>query len=250
MTGALRMTAASAKQLVRSRDVLIAALVVPLVVLGILALFADLDFGIGHGAIGLTELMITGAGVLMVAGGNNHAFVSEIATYKATGVLKRITVTPISPSSLIIGQVVPRVVIGVALTVGYLAVAAALGTGIDLGSQVLAVVAVALMITVTFLLWGFFVAGVTKTPMNANAVDTFTMFWVFMLNGAMFPLDAFPGWLAATAEYLPTTGLIQTMRGITLHGHSLTDFGPELAISAAWLAVLAVAAARTYRIRT
>lgn len=250
MTGALRMTVASSKQLVRSRDVLIAALVVPLVVLGVVALFADLDFATGHTAIGFTELMVTGAGVMMVASGNTHAFVSEIATYKATGVLTRISVTPISPSSLIIGQVVPRVVIGVALSVGYLAVAAALGTDIDLGPQAVGIVVVALMITVTFLMWGFFVAGITKSPMNANALDTFTMFWIFMLNGAMFPLDAFPRWLEATAEYLPTTGLIQTVRGITVHGQALTDYGPELAVSAGWMVVLAAAAARTYRVRT
>lgn len=247
MTGALRMTVAATKHLVRGKDVLIAALVVPLVVLGILALFADLDFDTGQNAIGFTELMVTGAGVMMVAAGNNHAFVSEIAGYKATGVLKRIAVTPVSPTSLIIGQVVPRIAIGVALSIGYLAVAAALGTDIELGSHAISIVLLMLMVAVTFQTWGFFVAGYTKSPMNANGLDTFTMFWLFMLNGSMFPLDAFPTWLENIAHYLPTTGLIQTLRGITVHGQTLTDFGPELAVSGAWMAILAVAAARSYR---
>lgn len=247
MTGALRLTLSSGKQLLRGRDVLVAALVVPLVTLGILALYTDLDFDTGRSAIGLTELMVTGAGIMMVAAGNTHAFVSEIATYKATGVLKRIAVTPISRVSFIIGEVVPRIAIGVTISIGYLALAAALGTDIEVGPQAVGVVLVVLMITVTALTWGFFVAGFTKTPMNANALDTFTMFWIFMLNGAMLPLDAFPRWLEKTAEYLPYTALIQTVRGITVHGQTLTDFGPELAISVAWMAVLFVAATRTYR---
>lgn len=248
MTGTLRMTVAATKHLVRGKDVLIAALVVPLVVLGILALFADLDFDLGPQSIGFTELVITGAGVMMVAGGNNHAFVSEISGYKATGVLKRMATTPVSSSSLIIGQVVPRVPLGVTLTFGYLVVGAVLGVDIELGSsQVLGLLLALLTVAITFQTWGFFVAGYTKSPMNANGLDTFTMFFLFMLNGSMFPLEAFPTWLERIAEYLPTTGLIQIIRGITVHGQTLADFGPELAISGAWMVILAVAATRSYR---
>lgn len=247
MTGALRMTIASSKQLLRARDVLVAALVVPLVTLGILTLFGDLDFDTGQQAIGFTELMVTGAGIMIVAVGNTHAFVAEVADYKAAGVLKRIAVTPISMVSLIIGQVVPRIAIGVGFSASYLAVAG-LGTDIELDpAAVLNVLPVVLIVTVTGLAWGFYVAGATKTPMNANAVDTFAGFWIMLFNGAMFPLAAFPGWLERAADYFPYTGLIQAIRGITLEGQTLADFGPELAISGAWTALLFVAATRTYR---
>ena len=249
MIGALRMTAVSSKQLLRGRDVLVSALVVPVVTLGVLALYADLDFDTGRTAIGLPELMITGAGIMMVAAGNTHAFVSEIATYKAAGVLKRIAVTPISRVAFIIGQVVPRIAIGVTISIAYLALGAAT-TDIELSAQTAAVILVVLMTTVTFLTWGFFVAGFTKTPMNANALDTFSMFWLFMLNGAMLPLAAFPTWLETAARYLPYTGLIQTVRGLTLRSQTLTDFGPELTIGAAWMAVLFVAAIHAYRFTT
>ncbi|GAB3162407.1 ABC transporter permease [Myceligenerans halotolerans] len=246
-TGIWRMTVAATKHLVRGRDIIVAALVVPLVVLGVLTLFADLDFATGERSIGFTELMVTGAGVMMVAVGNNHAFVSEIATYKATGVLKRLAVTPISPAAVIIGQVVPRLTIGVALSLGYLVVAAALGVEITLGAQAVGVGLVLVMIAATLQTWGFFVAGFTRSPMNANALDTFAMFWLFLLNGAMFPLDAFPSWLERVAEYLPTTGLIEAIRGLTVHSQGLTGFGPQLLVGVAWMAILAVAAARTYR---
>lgn len=246
MTGALRMTWAGSKRLLRGRDTLAAALVIPLAVLAILALFSGVDFDTGQQTIGLTELMVTGLGIMMLAMSGGHAFVSEIATYKSAGVLKRVAVTPISPASVIIGEVVPRLVIGVVVGLAYLALAATF-TDISLGAQTPAVLLVVLMIHLTALIWGFFVAGVTKTPMNANALDTFALFWIMMFNGAMFPLDAFPRWLENTAHFLPYTGLIQAIRGITLHGRALTDFGPELAIGAAWLAVLLAAATRTYR---
>jgi ABC-type uncharacterized transport system permease subunit len=66
----------------------------------------------------------------------------------------------------------------------------------------------------------------------------------------MFPLAAFPGWLQEAARFFPYTGLVATVRGIAIQGRPLTDFGPELAIAAAWLALLFVAAARAYRFLT
>jgi ABC-type uncharacterized transport system permease subunit len=63
----------------------------------------------------------------------------------------------------------------------------------------------------------------------------------------MFPLAAFPGWLEEIARFIPYTGLIATVRGIALHERPLTDFGLELLVAAAWMALLLFAAARVYR---
>ncbi|MQA06710.1 MAG: hypothetical protein GEV07_29750 [Streptosporangiales bacterium] len=102
-------------------------------------------------------------------------------------------------------------------------------------------------ITETSLSTAFVIAGVTKTPANANAVDTFTMFPLFLFTGAMYPLAAFPDWLERPAHFLPYTGLIEATRGITLHAQPVTDFGPQLALGAAWLAVMLTLAVRAYR---
>jgi ABC-2 type transport system permease protein len=188
--------------------------------------------------------------VLAVALGNGHAFLATIATYKAGGVLKRISVTPISPAQLILGEVLPRTIMGVVTIGGFFAVGKALGADIHLEPGMVAVVPVMAMVTVTGLSVAFVVAGLTRTPQNANALDSSISFPLYLFTGAMFPLAAFPTWLQETARFLPYTGLIATVRGIVLHGQPLSDFGPDLAIGAAWMALLLLAAVRAYRFVT
>ena len=106
------------------------------------------------------------------------------------------------------------------------------------------------MVTVTGLSVAFVIAGLTRTPQNANALDSSISFPLYLFTGAMFPLAAFPGWLQSAARFLPYTGLIAAVRGVVLHGQPLTDFGPEFAIAAAWMALLFVGAARAYQLVT
>lgn len=246
MHGALRLTLATTRMEVRSREVFGQALG-PLGILALLALFQQLDFRIGGAGISVMDFMATGLGVLAVTLGNTHTFLATIATYKSTGTLKRIAVTPMSRAALIVAETAPRVLTGVLAILVFFAVGAALGADIRLTAHLWGLLPVALMATVTGLSWAFLVAGVTRNPQNANALDSFTMMPLYLFSGAMFPLSAFPGWLERAAEFVPYAGLLATVRGIALDGAPITDFGPELAVGAGWLAVLFVLAVHHYR---
>jgi ABC-2 type transport system permease protein len=246
MIATLRLVSASTKQLIRSREVMATMLVYPAALLGVLAIFSKLRLETTEGATSLMDFWVTGAGVLVVALGNGHAFLATIATYKATGVLKRISITPISPAQLILAEVVPRAAMGMVTIVAFLAVGRALGADIRLELGVLGVAAVMVMVTATGLSVAFVIAGLTKTPQDANALDSYVSFPLYLFTGAMFPLAAFPAWLEQIAQFIPYAGLIATVRGIAIHGQPLSDFGPELAIGAGWLALLFLAAARAY----
>lgn len=250
MTGTLRMAFASTKQLLRSSEVITTMVVFPGALLVILALFSKLRWESSAGTVPLIDFWVTGMGVLAVALGNGHGFLAAIANYKAGGVLKRLSVTPISPAQLILGEVIPRTAMGMVTIIGFLAVGRALGADVRLDPGVLAVVPVMVMVTVTGLSVAFVIAGLSKTPQNANALDSSISFPLYLLTGAMFPLAALPGWLADAARFIPYTGLITTVRGIAIEGRPITDFGPELAIAGAWMALLFVAAARAYRFVT
>jgi ABC-2 type transport system permease protein len=247
MIATLRMASASGKQLLRSSEVIATMIVFPAALLVVLALFSDLQWQSAAGAVPLIDFWVTGMGVLAVALGNGHAFLATIATYKAGGVLKRLSVTPISPAQLILGEVLPRTIMGMVTIGGFFAVGRTLGADLRLQPGIVAVVPVIAMVTVTGLSVAFVIAGLTRTPQNANALDSSISFPLYLFTGAMFPLAAFPGWLEETARFLPYTGLIATVRGIALHGQPLSDFGPDLAIAAAWMALLLVAAVRAYR---
>lgn len=248
MTGTLRMASAATKQLLRSSEVMATMVVFPAALLVVLALFSRLRLEVAaEGAVPLMDLWITGMGVLAVALGNGHAFLATIATYKAGGVLKRVSVTPVSPAQLILGEVIPRTAMGMVTIVGFFAVGRALGANLRLEPGILAVVPVIAMVTVTGLSVAFVIAGLSRSPQNANGLDSAISFPLYLFTGAMFPLAAFPGWLEEAVRFIPYTGLIAAVRGIAIHGRPLTDFGPELAIAAAWLALLLFAAARAYR---
>lgn len=247
MIGTLRMASASTKQLLRSSEVIATMVVFPGALLVVLALFSKLRWESAEGAVPLIDFWVTGMGVLGVALGNGHAFLATIANYKAGGVLTRISVTPISPAQLIAGEVIPRTAMGLVTIGGFFAVGRALGANIRIDPGIVAVVPVMAMVTVTGLSVAFVIAGTTKTPQNANALDSSISFPLYLFTGAMFPLAAFPGWLEEAARFIPYTGLIATARGIALHGRPLTDFGPELVIAAAWMALLFLAATRAYR---
>jgi len=247
ITGTLRLAGASTRQLLRSSEVWATMIFFPGALLAVLWLFSKLRFEFGKEAASLMDLWVTGMGVLSVALGNGHAFLANIATWKAGGVLKRISVTPITPGQLIIGEVIPRAVMGMITILGFLVVGGALGANIRIGSEIIAVIPVMAMVTVIGISVAFIIAGLTRTPQNANAVDSAVSFPLYLFTGAMFPLSAFPEWLEEAAQFIPYTGLIATVRGIVLDGRPLTDFGPELAIPAAWMVLLVLAAARVYR---
>ena len=246
MLATLRLTVASTKQLIRSREVLFGLVVYPGLALVLLALFSRLQLETAHGSTSLMDVWATGWGILIVALGNGHAFLASIATYKSTGVLKQISVMPVSPAQLIVGEVIPRAVMGMLTVVAFLVVGRELGTSVRLGPELLAVVPVVALVTATGLSVAFVIAGLTKSPQDANALESYVNFPLYLFTGAMFPLAAFPGWLQQVATFIPYTGLITTVRGVALDGQLLTAFGPELAIAAVWLALLFVAAGRAY----
>ena len=246
IAGTLRLASASSKQLLRSSEVWATTIAFPGALLAMLWLFSELRFEFGTQEVPLIDFWVTGLGVLGVALGNGHAFLANISTWKAGGVLKRISVTPISAGQLIVGEVIPRAVLGMATIIAFLAVGNGLGANIQMGVELVSVLPVMVMVTFTGLSVAFIIAGVTKTPQNANATDTAVSWPLYLVTGAMFPLAAFPTWLEQTAQYIPYTGLIATVRGVVLDSRPLTDFGPELVIGAAWITVLLVAATRTY----
>jgi ABC-2 type transport system permease protein len=245
--GTARLASASARQVLRSSEAWATMLLFPAALLSILWLFSELRFEFGREDASLIDLWVTGIGVLGVALGNGHAFLATIATWKSTGVLKRISVTPMTPGQLIIGEVIPRVLLGMITLVGFLAAGNALGAEIALGVELLAVLPVMVMVTFTGLTVAFTVAGITRNPQNANAMDTAVNWPLYLLTGAFYPLAAFPAWLEEAARFIPYTGLITTVRGVLLSHRPLTDFGTELTVGAVWITLLLLAATRAYR---
>src|SRR3990172_1035585 len=97
-----------------------------------------------------------------------------------------------------------------------------------------------------FLLPGLVGMGALTASVIGMAVTAAT-FPMMFLSGTFFSTDTLPGWLREVVPYLPLTPLIDAMRKVAVDGLSITETGGELAILAAWVAVLFAVAARTFR---
>ncbi|HEY5987600.1 MAG TPA: ABC transporter permease [Streptosporangiaceae bacterium] len=248
MRPALRLVVASTKMFLRSPDVLLAAVLLPGVYVALIQLLRRLDFVVHAVTIGAAGFMAVGVATGLVAFVNEHTAVAAAATYKATGTLQRIAVTPLRPATFIAAHAIPRVAAALVESVVVLVVVRALGIHLHLGLGLLAALPLVLLMTLIALSLGFAIAGHARTAQGANQLDTFLGGPVFLLSGAFFPITGFPDWLRQAAEYaIPYTAPMEAIRGILSQGQSLDHFPRQLAVGVVWLVLAAALAARTYR---
>jgi ABC-2 type transport system permease protein len=243
------MFIAAAKMFYRSLDTIWFAVVSPFLLLGVYALVRHLRFGFtGGGSVGFFTFIAVGSAAFIAAHFNQDGTVGGAAGYRAQGVLKRIAVTPISPTSFIAAHVLVRLLVGLAQTIAILAAAVALGAHIHYTLNliwILPLAALALLIGVSF---GFAIAGIAHTPEGANQLNIALFTPVLLLDGFMYPLQGMPTALAHIAEYaVPFTAQIQAFRE-AVAGHLAGDFAGLLVISVGWLALAAVLAVKSYRL--
>jgi ABC-type multidrug transport system permease subunit len=94
----------------------------------------------------------------------------------------------------------------------------------------------------------FVIAGLTPNPQTASNVGQTVTFLLFALTGAILPIEALPGALPEIVPYaVPHTALIEAVRGIALTGAPITQYGTEVLVGAAWLAVALIIATFAYR---
>lgn len=246
--GMLRLTVASTKMVVRSPDIILTAVLVPVAYVGLVALLRRLSFVLPGATIDILTYMAIGVATVMIAEINQHTLVAAAATHKSTGTLKRIAVTPISPAIFIAAEAIPRVVIALVEAAAVLLFARALGVGILLGPGLALALVLVLVMVLIGLSLGFAVAGYTRTAQGANQLDTFLGTPLIMLSGALFPIAAFPDWLQRIVEYaVPYTALLEAVRAVVSGAGNPANLARQAAIGAVWLVVAFLLAVRTYR---
>lgn len=238
---------ASGKMMLRSRGVVfaIAASALQIAVFG---LMRDLDFGIRDQNIGFFDFALPGMAVFLVIYQLQDITVAVASGYRARGVLTRLAVTPVSPALVITVQSLTYVALGLVAAALVLAVGKAIGGHLALTANLLWLAPLIAMALLTALAMAFAIAGLTPDPQTAANVGQTVTFLLFALTGAILPVEALPGPLAEIVPYtVPHTSLIEAIRGIALTGADITQYGAQVLVGAAWLAVALTIAALAYR---
>lgn len=185
---------------------LIIPIVLPLLILVMSGLgAADEEIVNGRSALDIFVLPIVFTMVVAVIGIINMP--SFLATYRKTGVLRRLAVTPASPAMVLVAQVVVsllQAIVGIALAYGAAVVFFDASLPVYLGSA-LGVVALA---TAAMYALGMVVAAVAPTPNSALAIGLVGFFALGALGGMFGGQDALPDAVARVGEWLPFGAMV------------------------------------------
>jgi ABC-2 type transport system permease protein len=172
-----------------------------------------------------------------------------IVREKETGTLEQMLVSPVKPSQIIIGKVLPYTVLGfldglVILVVGSLLF------HVPIQGSVLLVMVMMLVYVVTGLSLGMLVSTMAKTQSVAMLVAiTLTVLPSMLMSGFIFPISSMPRFLQWFSRIVPATYFLEIIRGIVLKGNDLSNLHRPAGILLGIDVLLIVLSIRAFRIR-
>ena len=170
----------------------------------------------------------------------------SFVTMKREGVLRRLLATPLNPNTLLIAQVITRLIVVVLQTM-ILAAVAVLLFGAEFAGNFFAVLLAAGLGGAVFLALGFAVSGWARTEQQAAPLANIVSLPMMFLSGVFFSREVLPQILQRITDFLPLTYLVEAIRGITVQGDTIWMQWPNLLGLAVWLVVAFVIANRTFR---
>ncbi|MGH8091339.1 MAG: ABC transporter permease [Rudaea sp.] len=186
---------------------------------------------------GLIGVILTMTMVLFTA----MALVRE----RERGNLEFLIATPVSPTELTVGKVLPFVGIGLIQVTLVLLLGVAIFQ-VPIRGSLFDVYVAALVFIVASLALGVFLSTLAKSQFQAMQLAFFTFLPQILLSGFMFPYAGMPWPAQWLAEIFPMTHFMRLIRGILLRAATLADLWPELVALGVFIVVmLGVAIART-----
>lgn len=143
-----------------------------------------------------------------------------IAREKETGTLEQILVSPVQPSQIVIGKVLPYIVLAFSIGVIILVISVTLFKVPFKGSIILLMLLSTLYI-ITALSLGLMVSTIARTQQVAMMVVVIvTLLPTMMLSGFIFPISSIPRILQYVTYIVPARYFLHIVRGIILKGSS------------------------------
>ncbi|HXF09216.1 MAG TPA: ABC transporter permease [Desulfuromonadaceae bacterium] len=150
-----------------------------------------------------------------------------ITREQETGTMENLLSTPLRPSEVIIGKIVPYIFVGYVQVFLILACAKFLFDVPIVGSVPLLLV-LAFLFIVAHLSVGITFSTIARNQRQAMQMGMFFFLPNILLSGYMFPFRGMPGWAQDIGEILPLTHFLRIVRGILLKGNGFMEVAPEV----------------------
>ena len=169
-----------------------------------------------------------------------------LATFREKHLLRRVYITPMPPWVFFASLVVYRMALLAAQAVILVAVGA-LVFHVQITGNPLAILAVLLLGTATFVSLGTIIGALARTTESANNVASILTVPLAFLSDAYVPIDRFPHAVSSALRLLPSTQFIDTFRDVSVYGAPLAHYGAWILMLVLWTVVGTVISARTFR---
>lgn len=168
---------------------------------------------------------------------------------RQTLVIKRFFATPVKRYSIVLGEMIARVVFAMAgaifiIGVGHFAFGFTLIHG---WVTVVNMLVLSLVGLVIFMGFGFTVSGIAKNESSIPPLSNIITLPQFLLSGTFFSTNAFPKWLQPVSNALPLTHLNNAMRQVAFEGAGLGDVTHQLLILLVWGVGIYAVAIKTFK---
>jgi len=184
---------------------------------------------------------------LLSSGVFGTAFV--FLSLRQTLVIKRFFATPVKRYSIVMGEMIARIVFAIMgaliiIMIGHSLFGFTLIHGFV---TVLNMLVLSLIGLIIFMGFGFVVSGIAKNESTVPPLSNIITLPQFLLSGTFFSTSAFPSWLRPLSEALPLTHLNNAMRKVAFEGAGLGDVTHQLLILLIWGVVIYAVAIKTFK---
>ena len=210
----LKMYQVEQKIFLRSPDVILFNLAMPLVTLILITIIAGNK---AAGDSGLTYLQSSYV-ALSTVGICCSAFMSipiTIVECRSQGILRRMYCSPCSPARLLACDTIASGVMAVISTM-ILTVAAVVFFGYRMAGNVFVYMGIWLLTMVSMFSIGLMVASLCRTTKSMNVATSLLYFPMLLFSGATIPAEVFPAWFQTVAKLMPLGVGIDLLKSVSM----------------------------------
>ena len=169
-----------------------------------------------------------------------------ITRERERGTMENLLATPVRPSEVIVGKILPYIVVGY-IQVTIILLAAHLIFHVPMVGSLPLLYFVSLLFIAANLAVGITFSTLAQNQLQAVQMAFFFFLPSLLLSGFMFPFRGMPVWAQAVGSCLPNTHFLRIVRGILLKGNGLAEILPELWPLLLFLAVAMTIGVKRYR---
>jgi ABC-2 type transport system permease protein len=187
-------------------------------------------------------------GLLAIILAMTMVLITAVAIVRETekGTMETLIATPVRPTEVMLGKILPYVLVGYVQTVVFLVAANILFDVPFNGSRAAFFIGFNLYIVVNLAL-GFLISTLVRTQMQAMQASFFLILPTILLSGFMFPFAGMPGWAQTIGTAIPATHFLRLVRKVMLKGAELGDIAVDLRAIALIGSVIVLIALLRYR---